>query len=639
ITDVKTSATAGFGQAKQGLSDTFTAISTKVKTSLSNGRTELKKALRREGLKNLDKTIQEQADKAAAAVQPRWKKALKVLITIVVVIAVIALTIVTAGAGGVLGGILIGAALGGLAGATIQVGHNLVDGKKWSDGVGKAFVIGAIGGAFGGIGGALAKGVVNAGLKLALETGIDVIGGIVGDLAVGNPITWQGVLLGAAIGAGVGGGLALGSALKGKIKIRPSIETPSPSVRPGVETPAPRTGTPEGAAPSAPRTAPPEAIPIPTPKTKPVEVPSGSAIRTKLPEAPIVKPPTPEAPLASTAKSRAPEVPATPAPKAKPTEATPPKTMPPESMPPAKTRPSAEPPPRTPEEAGKRATQQAADEVGEEVTKRSVRDASPGTSKRQEPDTTKQPGKQSTARELAKAARDLVSRFIQKVIALARQIMAGLGFRRFVIESEGAWLVLYGIRSKHLIAQFKKDSLEEWLVGDSPLIEQLRRARASLLGKGRAAAQRGDVAAAARFRAGAGARQSEKIGEAAADAVIQTRFPAAGAPAYQGKGPYTLDLVYEASGGRMIVVEAKGGAGKLGEAAVGAGRRAQQGTEEYLRHKLKNMINRGGADKQIAEKALRALDNGRLRYFLSETPKVPPKLSDPLETKLREFSL
>ena len=279
VDETKTSATEGFEQAKTGLEETFTAISTNVKTSLSNGRTELKDALRREGLKDLEKTIQEQADKAADAVQPRWKKVVKALITIVVVIAVIALTIVTAGAGGVLGGILIGAALGGLAGATIQVGHNLVDGKEWSDGVGKAFVVGAIGGAFGGIGGALAKGVANVGLKFGLEVGVDVIGGIVGDLAVGNPITVEGVLLGAAIGAGVGGGLALGSALKGKIKIKPSIEVPSAGTRPRVEAPTPRTGAPEVAAPPTSRAAPSEVIPTPVPKAKPTapEAPTASS--------------------------------------------------------------------------------------------------------------------------------------------------------------------------------------------------------------------------------------------------------------------------------------------------------------------------------------------------------------------------
>jgi hypothetical protein len=296
VTEAMTSAVTGFTATSSELTKAFTQLSENALKNFVDGQTQLRAGLRTQGLKDLNDKIETEAQKAADAVQPRWKKVVKWVITVVVVVAVVAISIATAGAGGVLGGILIGAALGGVAGATIQVGHNLVDGKEWSDGVGKAFVVGAIGGAFGGAGAALgkavfgevAKGVLNTGLKFGLEAGLDVIGGIVGDLAVGNPITLEGVLFGAAIGAGVSGGLAIGSALKGKIKIRPKVEIAAPRVgAPEVTAPTPKTAAPEVVAPPAPRAAMPE-VAAPAPKAAAPE-----AVPTPKAPAPEVTPPAP----------------------------------------------------------------------------------------------------------------------------------------------------------------------------------------------------------------------------------------------------------------------------------------------------------------------------------------------------------
>lgn len=319
---VKASASEGFAQAEQGLRDAFAELSRNTNDNLSAAREQMRTGMR-ESLPQLRTTIDEEADKAAAAVQPRWKSVLKWVITIVVIVAVVALTILSAGALGVVGTILLGAALGAAAGAVTTIGHNLVDGKEWSAGVVDAMIIGAIGGAFGGLGGAIAGKVASVGLKFAIETGVDVIGGIVGDLAVGNSITLQGVLFGAAIGAGVGAGVGIAGALKGKIRIRParsvSVSTPTPHVSAGPSAPAaPKSRTrsflerthilaktPDvAAAPRAPRAAPEPPRPprgageAPAPKPSPAPRPA--------PEAPAVRKPTTEAPPAPRAEPSGP---------------------------------------------------------------------------------------------------------------------------------------------------------------------------------------------------------------------------------------------------------------------------------------------------------------------------------------------
>ncbi|MBO9634886.1 MAG: DUF2431 domain-containing protein, partial [Chitinophagaceae bacterium] len=119
------------------------------------------------------------------------------------------------------GAIVGGAIVGALSGLTIQVGNNLIDmigngpfsWDRATRGWKQAVIAGAIGGALGGLGGQLGQMLVgrlatvgiSSGWQMVAEFGVnmafDTIGGMLGDLANGNPITLEGVLQGALIGA------------------------------------------------------------------------------------------------------------------------------------------------------------------------------------------------------------------------------------------------------------------------------------------------------------------------------------------------------------------------------------------------------------------------------------------------------
>ena len=119
--------------------------------------------------------------------------------------------------------------------------HNLVDGRAIMDGVGKAAITGAVGGAFGGLGAGVAAGVANMAGRIGIEFGIDAIGGILGELAVGNAPTLEGVLIGAGIGAGVGIGMRGVSSIRPKLSpdVTPStkLDVSSPTAKSDVATP------------------------------------------------------------------------------------------------------------------------------------------------------------------------------------------------------------------------------------------------------------------------------------------------------------------------------------------------------------------------------------------------------------------
>ena len=87
-----------------------------------------------------------------------------------------------------IGTVVGGAITGAIAGAAGTIVANLIDGKDdVFEGVGKSMITGAIGGAFGGLGGLLIKSGMSVGLKLTIDVGMDTIGTVLGDLAVGNP--------------------------------------------------------------------------------------------------------------------------------------------------------------------------------------------------------------------------------------------------------------------------------------------------------------------------------------------------------------------------------------------------------------------------------------------------------------------
>ncbi|MGN6417430.1 MAG: Rossmann-like fold-containing protein [Pseudobacter sp.] len=233
INGVVTAITGLYTQMNANLTARFEESASHMRSGMTNSLNQ-----------DFDSKICAEAEKAAAEVQPWWKTVLKVLLVIVVIVvvalvigpavigAVGALAASMAGAVGVgaalagtigtwVGAIVGGAIVGALSGLTIQVGNNLIDmigngpfsWDRATRGWRQAIIAGAIGGALGGLGGQLgqllvgrlATAGISTGWQLVAEFGInmafDTVGGILGDLANGNPITLEGVLQGAVIGA------------------------------------------------------------------------------------------------------------------------------------------------------------------------------------------------------------------------------------------------------------------------------------------------------------------------------------------------------------------------------------------------------------------------------------------------------
>jgi hypothetical protein len=231
VTKTSETAVTGFGQTTQGVETAFKQVNENLDSNFQKSANDLEEGLRGalQGSKepNLQSDIQKYADEAADQEQPRWKTVLKVLLVIaVIVVAIVVAPAVigavgavagalgaSAAAAGAIGAVVGGAIVGAVAGAVVQIGNNAIDGKNLLDGVGKAALVGAIGGALGGAGGVLGNALGQAGklgagltqsvLKFGIDVAFDIAGGIAGDLAVGNPITVEGILIGAGIGAAV----------------------------------------------------------------------------------------------------------------------------------------------------------------------------------------------------------------------------------------------------------------------------------------------------------------------------------------------------------------------------------------------------------------------------------------------------
>ena len=212
----------GFKSVGDGIETRFGEMNQSLESGFTEGAQGLEGGLR-DSLKDEDRDISKYAEEAAARVQPRWKKVLKVALIIAVIVAVcivagpLAAGLGAIGLSGLGAAVAAGTILGAAAGATIQMSHNMVDGREIMDGVGKAAITGAVGGAFGGLGAGLAAGVANMAGRIGIEFGLDAIGGILGELAVGNAPTLEGVLIGAGIGAGVGLGMRGVSAIRPKL--------------------------------------------------------------------------------------------------------------------------------------------------------------------------------------------------------------------------------------------------------------------------------------------------------------------------------------------------------------------------------------------------------------------------------------
>ncbi|MBD2514354.1 DUF4157 domain-containing protein [Nostoc sp. FACHB-973] len=230
VTTTSETAVTAFGEVAQGIQSAFDQSNQNMEANFQKSVTDLEEGLRGsiQGDKqpNLDSDIQKYAQEAADKEEPRWKTVLKVLLVIAVIVVAIIVAPAVIGAVGALAGALgagaaagaIGAVVGGaivgaVAGAVIQIGNNAIDGKNLLDGVGKAALVGAIGGALGGAGGVLGNALGQAGrlgagltqsvLKFGIDVAFDIAGGIFGNLATGEPITLEAVLIGAAIGGAV----------------------------------------------------------------------------------------------------------------------------------------------------------------------------------------------------------------------------------------------------------------------------------------------------------------------------------------------------------------------------------------------------------------------------------------------------
>lgn len=229
-----TAADQGFQQITTSIEAHFSTGNKALEENFKNSAKALEEGLEQQGLSKMDDTVKEEADKAAAQVQPRWKSVLKVLlvIAVVLVVALVAGPAVIGAVGafagtlgasaataGAIGTIVGGAIVGAASGAVIQIGNNVIDGERSLSGifkgVGTAMAVGAIGGALGGAGALLGKAagsLFSSGLgKLVVDKGInmlgDIGGNIVGDLVSGNPITLEGVVKGAAVGIGAAGAM------------------------------------------------------------------------------------------------------------------------------------------------------------------------------------------------------------------------------------------------------------------------------------------------------------------------------------------------------------------------------------------------------------------------------------------------
>ncbi len=228
-----TASTKGFAEISGGIDKFFEAYYKSLTDGLDTSSKEIEKAFK-ESVDAADfiSTIQTEAAKAASEVQPRWKSVLKILLVILVVV-IVALVVgpavigfVTAGAaalgagaaaatiGAVVGGAIVGAA----AGAVIQMGNNIIDGKPLFEGVAKAAIIGAVSGALGGAGGALGQFITKGAQGLApalIRFGVDMAFDVGGNIAIeayeafkdGRAMNWGEIAKGAAISAGMSVGM------------------------------------------------------------------------------------------------------------------------------------------------------------------------------------------------------------------------------------------------------------------------------------------------------------------------------------------------------------------------------------------------------------------------------------------------
>lgn len=255
-------------------------------------------------------------------------------------------------------------------------------------------------------------------------------------------------------------------------------------------------------------------------------------------------------------------------------------------------------------------------------------------------------------RQAVATAGRAVQRVVQRLRRLAGEIFGDFGFRRFDVEVRGGYVTLYGIHSKVRLFRFRLRSVHEYEHGPT-LARALRQRRTQLLREARRATRygaraqaQGRATLAERFwqkvrniRGGRASRVSEEIGEVAGSAAVRRHVPGA-RQIFAGRHSGTLDRVFRAPDGSIIVLEAKGGSARPGWRSVRGGARAQQGTRAYLSDVLRAMERRARRDGDqgtlhVVREIREALRQGKCRYLVSQTPIG----SGPLRTRLKEARL
>lgn len=189
---ITTSGTTALGQAVTGFETTCATALTGIETTLSDSVGLLEKSLEK-SVASLDceaTGIPKQAREAASHEAPAWKSVVKwvLIIAIIVVVALVvgpavigavgamAASLGAGAAAATIGTIVGGAIVGAATSATIQVLNNWETNQDLTTGVGKAAIMGAIGGAFGaGAGALIGKYVAGTAAQFALNVAGDAV--------------------------------------------------------------------------------------------------------------------------------------------------------------------------------------------------------------------------------------------------------------------------------------------------------------------------------------------------------------------------------------------------------------------------------------------------------------------------------
>nr|WP_255217132.1 DUF4157 domain-containing protein [Myxococcus sp. AM010] len=194
----------GLETVATGFQTTCSTILTHVESALVDSADALEQSLR-DSKAQLDCDIPVQALEAASKEQPAWKGVLAVVLIIAIVI-VVALVVGPAVIGAVgaaasalgagaaaatIGTIVGGAIVGAATSATIQVLNNWASGERLMAGVGKAALMGAIGGVFGAGAGALIQNAVKSvALQFVANIAADAVLEVATQLITGE-FSWQ----------------------------------------------------------------------------------------------------------------------------------------------------------------------------------------------------------------------------------------------------------------------------------------------------------------------------------------------------------------------------------------------------------------------------------------------------------------